>query len=690
MRKNVRLCLFFIEIVALFIITYSCTGQLYNFISYPWFSSGILLIILLSLIDQPFFSKDSNIFVNAVTAFIALVVIPESNRDCVYWILFGTVNYLLLSSYLLMWIRKNPLNEEKKIIRFFSRLNRIIGKPQVLFSIFFLWGVIQEFGFSNIKYSAFFFYWAFIILIDTTNVCNYLDDFFNKRKSGNKTKELGTIFGVQGKNIFLVKLFNDKERESVVLFDPVEFNFKKQSYRGIIIENYLLNEEQWVKVLTNKELNESFVSIKQEEKLHEDILYKLELPKNINIPFINTFVGIVSDNSKIDKIYFTYDSNIDIESGYLLEVRIKDKQIIYQVIDGITKQELLEAKNKTGYITGEAIQLGVWDNIKNCFNKFGWVPEINTPVHIIQEYETNTEDETLLKIGDIPNSNLPVNIDINKAISHHLAVLGVTGTGKSVFVRFLIDEYIKKEKRKVFIFDFTGEHKQKIKNFTPFIKKEDEDSIYESFEKINTEMDKFANQRNQETLTKNKKNVETIIQNNILSFLHSNEDKISIVELPDAENTQNVFDYIRVFFKILFKIAKKDLNNPNFPQVCIVLEEAHTIIPEWNTSSEMNNKASQSALNAISQIALQGRKYNVGLLVIAQRTANVSKTVLTQCNSIISFQVYDKTSMDFLSNYYGETIASVLPTLKTRQAIAAGKAFTSTVPMIFSVPYLEN
>ena len=76
----------------------------------------------------------------------------------------------------------------------------------------------------------------------------------------------------------------------------------------------------------------------------------------------------------------------------------------------------------------------------------------------------------------------------------------------------------------------------------------------------------------------------------------------------------------------------------------------------------------------------------MGLLVIAQRTANVSKTILTQCNTIVSFQEFDKTSSDFLANYFGQEISKNLHKLKFRQAIAAGKAFKSSVPMIFEVP----
>jgi DNA helicase HerA-like ATPase len=157
--------------------------------------------------------------------------------------------------------------------------------------------------------------------------------------------------------------------------------------------------------------------------------------------------------------------------------------------------------------------------------------------------------------------------------------------------------------------------------------------------------------------------------------------------LPDVSNTQNILEYTKRLFKELFIIAKQRRSNNQ--KICVVLEEAHTVIPEWNFSGE-SSKASQNVLNSIAQIALQGRKYNVGLLVIAQRTANVSKTILTQCNSVVSFHEYDKTSIDFLSNYFGEEMAATLPSLKFRRAIAAGKAFKSNVPMIFEVPFIKE
>jgi len=49
----------------------------------------------------------------------------------------------------------------------------------------------------------------------------------------------------------------------------------------------------------------------------------------------------------------------------------------------------------------------------------------------------------IFEIGSIPETNFPVIINKELALTHHTAVLGVTGTGKSVFSRNLIREYLK-------------------------------------------------------------------------------------------------------------------------------------------------------------------------------------------------------------------------------------------------------
>jgi DNA helicase HerA-like ATPase len=296
-------------------------------------------------------------------------------------------------------------------------------------------------------------------------------------------------------------------------------------------------------------------------------------------------------------------------------------------------------------------------------------------------------DEGEVNIGCIPNTNYPVLLNLRDAISHHLAVLGVTGCGKSVFTRWLIRRVVDSGTKVIFV-DFTNEYRNKYppEELLPVIKEADQPRLFAAIDTLSAELDKFANQRNRVLMTQQEQLLHDTFFDSLKRFLESDR-HMTVFELPDVSNTTGILEYTKWFFKVLFEIARRHRNFGK--KLCIVLEEAHTVVPEWNFIGVDERKA-QSLVNSIGQIALQGRKYEVGFIVVAQRTANVSKTVLTQCNSIIAFQQFDKTSSEFLSNYVGTEMVQALPSLKFRQAIAVGKGFRSGVPIIFEVPKIEE
>src|SRR5205085_12670186 len=59
--------------------------------------------------------------------------------------------------------------------------------------------------------------------------------------------------------------------------------------------------------------------------------------------------------------------------------------------------------------------------------------------------------------------------------------------------------------------------------------------------------------------------------------------------------------------------------------LCLVLEEAHSLVPEWNSAT---NEAERQSVNGTARAVLQGRKYGYGCLLITQRTASVTKSIL--------------------------------------------------------------
>lgn len=671
-----------LSIIALLTVGWFINEDISFAINDFWFTSGLLLLVLISLIDQPHFSKDSNIFLNTVTAALSLLLVPTNSRDYIFWIFLIFVIYLSISSYILMWIRKNKLYDENKIIQFISRLNRQLGKPEVIYSAFFLWGGIRQYTINSSEFNALLWFWIVFMILNIPALSHIVERLFTKESYKANENAIGIIFGVQSKNTFLVKLVEDR-KTPMSIFDFVEFQYSidKRVRKGLVLDVYLLNQEQWIKVLCTKEINSLFSC--NLEKCTPDIVYKISPPEDEK--YLSKFVGIVSENSVIEKIKFIYNSKVEIAEGQLLELKIGEHKILYQVIQGMTKIEQLENKNESSFIVGEAIQLGEWSNEKGRFEQFGWVPSINVPIFLASTIDEPKLNGNEFCIGYIPNTNYPVILNKELAVTHHTAILGVTGSGKSVFARNLINQ-IASNSTKVIIVDFTGEYKNRFNNITQIISNSDSKTSFEAIEKIAAEKAKFANQQDKNVITSNEYKIENAFYNSIKAFLHGNENK-AIFELPDISNNSDILEYTRWFFYRLFKTARDE--NSFGKRVCVVLEEAHTVIPEWNSMGVSDN-ASKATVNSIAQIALQGRKYNIGFLVIAQRTANVSKTVLTQCNSIISFQELDRTSSEFLSNYISEAFLDVLPTLKFRTAIAVGKAFRSTVPMIFEVPEIEE
>ena len=180
----------------------------------------------------------------------------------------------------------------------------------------------------------------------------------------------------------------------------------------------------------------------------------------------------------------------------------------------------------------------------------------------------------------------------------------------------------------------------------------------------------------------------TEIGTKVKDFIESKEEDhhLGIITLNEISNTKATIFITEIFLTCILNYAR---DNTECPRVLIVLEEAHTVVPETSTMgiSDFNSKG---LVSKIAQIALQGRKYEVGLLVIAQRTATVSKTILTQCNTIITFSCFDATSLEFLKNVMGERHTHLIPNLPFLQAVVFGKGIRSERPIVIQIPYDEK
>lgn len=655
-----------------------------------WFYSGLFMLLFSILFIEPYYSSPKNVITNTTPLLLVMFAVKtDFTNSLQWWLILITLLILCLISILSISLNdknKSPDAKQNVISERLKNLAVLIGQAKVLYSGIFLY-FLGIYYVHNRPLSGYMFFllifWAIVLLINPRQLSNS----FKVKQKDEDDLAVGEIFGVQAKRIFLVKLFDD--RKSIRRFDIVRFKYSMHDessvcLSGIVFDYYLLNQERWAKILQLNDGNNLSA-----DKLTKNTVYKVDsktekaIFKKLNV---GSFVGIVIEGSAIGKIKFEYSKwKDDLQEGDLLELNVGKRKLFYQVTAGFTDKELLEARNETGFITGEAIQLGEWDSQAVSFKKFGWVPAINTPL-----FKANTESITPpaathpeFSIGVIPGTSLPSVLNLNDAVSHHLALLGVTGAGKSRLARKLITQL--KTDTKVICIDFNKEFSTEM---TPAPRNIINDTaagqIAQRIDWINNELEKFPNQQDKQQIVIKQNEIKDALKRVIGQYLDSDDFSPVVFELPDVVNTTGILDYTKYFFRVLFEVAKEHQQAGNPIKTCVVLEEAHTIVPEWNFASA-TDKTSQSLVNSISQIALQGRKYGVGFMVIAQRTANVSKTVLTQCNTVICFQAFDETSINFLSNYVGKDSLAALPNLKPFHAIVAGKAVKSSVPMIIDL-----
>ena len=110
----------------------------------------------------------------------------------------------------------------------------------------------------------------------------------------------------------------------------------------MVIDNYLLNEQQWIKVLSDELIQQSLGKTNISEGITTNVIYKVK--EKIDSTLIERLIGIISEGSKIEKIKFEYAFKVDINEGDLVEVRVGKENVLYQITEGITSTEIIGTK----------------------------------------------------------------------------------------------------------------------------------------------------------------------------------------------------------------------------------------------------------------------------------------------------------------------------------------------------------
>ena len=143
--------------------------------------------------------------------------------------------------------------------------------------------------------------------------------------------------------------------------------------------------------------------------------------------------------------------------------------------------------------------------------------------------------------------------------------------------------------------------------------------------------------------------------------------KVSVISLAGYTSDFQATIYSLVADDIFAARVNEGLKLP----VLLLLEEAHNFAP-----AQAATPAEQRAIMTTKQIAQEGRKFGVGLILVSQRPSRLDETTLSQCNSYIIMRMVNPADQNFIRRVVetlAEDEARLLPDLDVGEAILSGQ-----------------
>lgn len=609
-----------------------------------WLHGGLLLLILGEYWAEAFFTKPSDTALNGVALFVSISTLNSPPLERWWFALRVASALLVLGAFVLMWPAKPSASKRHAAGRrlLYLAVTRF-GSARVLFSASFFLSLVSYFKLTDPNLHLLVGFWAVVLILKELDLPSFLELLWPRR--GDQGAEvLGHTSRIVQPNLVRFQLQPGRGcvRGSLVALTANGVYDDHAPLAIVIGHRSTPSERETEAIVVHFGTPSAQLEVRREVIACDvnDSRIRQRLSVGGIDGRLDSIIGVATHGSNVSRLQIELNNDVSLEEGFLLSVPSQQGEIHYQVVDGQLREEISLDQSERAFTVATAEQLGIWRPARGGFETHSWVARETSPVYVASH---NVNDTTVaargLQIGMVPHSNFPVNISVEELVLFHSAILGVTGSGKSYLAFHLIEECARSG-IKVVCVDVSGDYKRCISGAVL----------------LNT-------------------------PNSLREFLQSVGGAVGIVECLDSRTHP-----IAVANTVAEKASRWCEQNRHgdelhraVPKVLVVFEEAHTLIPEWNSNP---TRTLQDTVSRTAQIVLQARKFGLGFMVITQRTANVTKSILNQCNTIFAFQAYDETGFDFMKNYMGAHYVSVLPNLRKREGVIVGKASASDRPLI--------
>ncbi|VVC02299.1 DNA double-strand break repair helicase HerA [uncultured archaeon] len=335
-------------------------------------------------------------------------------------------------------------------------------------------------------------------------------------------------------------------------------------------------------------------------------------------------------------------------------------------------------------------------------------------------------DDSGLEIGNLQHHSLPAKISMGRLLQKHLAILAMSGSGKSYLTSVIIEEMLDRKmesgRMAIVAIDSHGEYTgfrstqygksvevisakkfkiafrrvtpQLLSEWVPEMSSTQLRELVPIMEKLRAEkkekheaytLEDLISRIESDMADKKKDNVKRpliswLSELRALRIFGTGDcpkleesvapGRLTVFDLSEIENARKKQIMVSYLCRRLFKLRKKEKIAP----FLLIVEEAHNFAPE---KAERKHALAKSP---IITIAREGRKFGACLCLISQRPVQLATTALSQCNTNIILRITNPFDID----HVGESCEGIdramldsITTLRVGEALLVGEAVGS-------------
>lgn len=675
-----------------------------------WFYTGLASLLLGNHLVTPYFSKPVDAISYAVASAAALLGAEElakwgQTETAAFYFVMGYCIFILLVSFFAIFFRSSEQGWASKISSTLTLLAATFGNHRAVFGLTML---VATYLFHRDSVSQTYL----ICVVCIIGVIARPDEVFSgiwgqlcKIWGGTfASRILGSVAAIQSPNVYLIRqTLGVKTTFGTAVAIKVTGG---SALPAIALDWVGRDDANLLRCIEASAFGDQSNSsaISDYAGIREETVVLIQPESAALIPLEdalktcrNRMLGLVAADTSSERLYFEVVTTQELQQGLLVQVSTQGNVVIYQILDGLTKEEIVQQKNTLGIVRAQAKKIGIWDNKAAKFTTSKWLPFLNEPVLLPEDSYSGDSEDT---IGYFPGGSYPVRLaNLDYLVTHNTAILGILGVGKSMLAIELV-ERLMAYGIKVICLDLTDQYANELgvyydrtaekTKFDAMIAKvtaasgnvqdnpEQGGSILVLEQELDSDIREFLSSSNHSMLK--------IYNPALLTATKQTVEPKTYQEKGQWKRSAPLWsvtpvEATRLVSQIVLSVAQ-GLGMSDKARVALIFEEAHSLVPEWNSVAFDGDK---TATAGTARAILQGRKYGMGCLLITQRTANVTKTILNQCNTIFAMRTFDDTGKEFLSNFIGRDYAETLSSLPERHAVFFGRASSCDNPVLIQL-----